>query len=190
MNNVTAEDLKELIRSTMQEQLRNELGNFKEDLKREIREEFINEYRREIDGIQEECRQLKQHCSVLESKVAELEKLQRENYVVRAQMQDLNQYTRRNNVIVSGVVEIPNEKPLETLQRIATIMNYDLDEQQIEACHRLPVNRWSVNRNRSQAAPPPRPFILKFVRRYVKTDFIIHCKSNRKENIFVNEHLK
>ena len=86
MNNVTAEDLKELIRSTMQEQLRNELGNFKEDLKREIREEFINEYRREIDGIQEECRLLKQHCSVLESKVAEFEKLQRENYVVRAQM--------------------------------------------------------------------------------------------------------
>ena len=118
-----------------------------------------------------------------------------ETSYLRWKLEDHDQYSRRNNVVVSGVPHIKGEKPLETVKRIAGAFKYDLQVSAIDDCHRLPIR----NKNTEYAEPGPQDFIIRFVSRIIKRDFLIHCKKNRidgsafgspaSNKVYVNEHL-
>ena len=108
-----------------------------------------------------------------------------------SQIVEMQQYSRKNNVIIHGVEEIGGERPIQTALRIAEIFNFRLDERDIDACHRLPSRKQLTRGKDSNTVGElaPRPFIIRFVRRICKTDFLIHCKTNKRDGVFVNEHL-
>jgi hypothetical protein len=100
--------------------------------------------------------------------------------------ENLEQYSRRNNVILNGIWEIKDEPPADTAIRAARQRGYNIDINQIDGCHWLP--RKTAQRG-PQRADQTRPFIIKFVSRLAKKDFIIHCKTTRPKGMFANEHL-
>lgn len=101
---------------------------------------------------------------------------------------NLEQYSRRNNLLFMNVPEVKGELPLQTAHRISDVMSLNLTSRDIDACHRLP-------------GPPniPRPFLIKFLRRHQKTESLITAKKGRYRQdafggdkgtpVYVNEHL-
>lgn len=116
--------------------------------------------------------------------------LQKENSVLKGRLDGMEQYTRRNNLVISGVPEVQNETPIETIIRVATAVSYDLKCEDVDICHRLP---------NQKAHGAPRNFLIKFVRRTVKKSFLVHCRKmkptaermggSKDTKIYVNEHL-
>lgn len=114
----------------------------------------------------------------------QVKELQEENRILKDKIEDLEQYSRRNNLVIDGVTEITNENRIETAVRAAKMVGFDLHPSQIDDCHRLPLRAGNYqNPNR------PRPFIIRFVNRHFKRELLIHSKKNKSDRIFVNEHL-
>lgn len=125
---------------------------------------------------------------VVKEKIASLEQenlslkdrttaLERENADLRGQIittqgrtDDLEQYSRRNNVIITGVPEIERENRYDTANRIMSALTYELKLIDIDDCHRI------HPRKNTQG---PRPFVIKFVNRHMKRDFLAHCRRIR-----------
>jgi hypothetical protein len=103
---------------------------------------------------------------------------------------ELQQYTRKNNLIITGIPKLTaGENTVELVLNFAKAINYQLSERDLDATHRL--------RQRNKESDPP--IIVKFVSRIVRTKFLIHCREKRPTanimggqpnvKVFVNEHL-
>lgn len=148
--------------------------NVTSDILREIIREEMQTLRHDIAGLSQS----------LNLKISTLED---ENTKLKAQISSLQQYSRKNTAIISGLPKSKKEIPSEAVINLASKMNFKLQLSDIDACHRLPSN---VN---------PQPMIIKFVSRIMKTNFIIHSRKMKpKANlvggpddkmIYVNEHL-
>lgn len=120
----------------------------------------------------------------LNMKVTEIE---RENAELKENVRALQQYTRKNSVIISGIPKPDKEDPAVTSVTFAKEVGFNLQISDIDACHRLP----------SKVSPPP--LLIKFISRITKTNFIIHCRNKKprasimggdaNKSIYVNEHL-
>ena len=108
------------------------------------------------------------------------------------QVSELQQYTRKNAVIVNGIPKIQrNEDPVALILTFASKVGFELSKRDIDATHRLPTKKHELKK-----CPP---LIVKFVSRVLKTDFIVHCRKLKpkadimggsvESNIFINEHL-
>ena len=81
---------------------------------------------------------------------------------------------------------------MDTVRRLSEATGFSIENRDIDACHRLP-------RRRTENAGDPRQFIIKFVSRIRRTDFLIHCKEKKfkcdifggssSKNLCANEHL-
>ena len=79
------------------------------------------------------------------------------------------QYNRRNNVEFSN---IPNDIQLESkIIQICRASGVEVDHNDIEGCHRLPVSRYSPDDNKR--------VIAKFVNRKHSRSFKSHCSTRR-----------
>lgn len=88
---------------------------------------------------------LKQHLEPLsheqESIKRDIQELKEENEYIRWNQDSSEQYSRRNNVVFSGIPRVNGERPIDTLKRICNAFEYDLDLSQIDDCHRLPTKQ-------------------------------------------------
>lgn len=114
----------------------------------EIRK-FVEEQQEEISVLKEENKRLSEQVLWLETRNDQLEGI----------TEEMNQYSRRNNLIFFNVPEIAAEKPLDTIKRISEAMNLNIKDTDIDACHRLP------ERHGAEGRGTPRPFIVKFIQR-------------------------
>ncbi|KAK4879157.1 hypothetical protein RN001_007303 [Aquatica leii] len=97
---------------------------------------------------------------VLENKTVTLQK---ENEVLKKEINDLQQYSRINCVELIGVPETPNENVLTTVQAVGVAVNFNITPNMIDTCHRLKINN---DTNTSKK------IIVKFVRRCDKEEFL------------------
>ena len=59
-------------------------------------------------------------------------------------MIELEQYTRKNNIELNGVVETPQEDVEEICCAVAKVIGVQLAKEDIEAAHRIPTRRSDV----------------------------------------------
>jgi len=96
----------------------------------------------------------------------------------------LDQYSRRNNIIISGIQEDKTETPMQTTEKIVTILNekfinLNLHKSDIDISHRL----GKIQTDR------PRPIIAKFVSRLVRNEVMFRRRELKGTRIFINEDL-
>ena len=96
---------------------------------------------------------------------------------------ELEQYTRRDNVIIKGVAENENESTNKEVCEIAEAAGVDIDDRDISTSHRI----GPKNEDR------PRPIIVRFVRRDTKVA-MLKKKKNLKDKdrfplLYIDEQL-
>ncbi|PSN36913.1 hypothetical protein C0J52_13911 [Blattella germanica] len=99
------------------------------DMKKAV--EFLAD---KFDRFKEDLDKVKEDTKEIQGKVEELEK---GNEYLRNEVHELQQYSRRENVIISGIPETPNEDLHEILRRIAKVIGYkDFSANDISVVHR------------------------------------------------------
>lgn len=120
-----------------------------------------------IESTHEKIDELKtvfsEHRVDIDKCLADLESLKTENKVlkdqlvkVREEVNNQQQYSRRNTVDIQGVPEAKSENLLEVVKSVARVLRFKLSSEMVDAVHRLPGSRGDSR---------PRGIILKFVRR-------------------------
>ena len=111
--------------------LQNELSSQISNLTNEVRstlDEVINLKDVIIKRLQEENDLLWARCSKLENKVIDLE----------LSINHIEQYGRRNNIVISGIPDDINDNDLEsTVIKLMKDVDVYIDSGDIEACHKL-----------------------------------------------------
>ena len=93
-----------------------------------LKDEFLNLEDIVIKRLQDENTNLQNKCKLLEGKVTGLE----EN------LNSIDQYGRRNNIVLSGIPECVADDALEAaVASILSDIDVDVDSNALEACHRF-----------------------------------------------------
>ena len=104
----------------------------------QIKDEIINLKNVIITRLQEDNNMLKKKVSALESKVEDLE----------INCNSLEQYGRRNNLELSGIPDSVDDRDLEkTVVKILKKIDVNVNENDIEACHRIGKSKNGVPKN-------------------------------------------
>ena len=121
----------------------------------------------------------------------ELEGLRQEIQELSDEKDDMENYGRRNTIVISGPSITPAVTHEDTYATVMDIVNskleFQLSRQDIDVCHRLPAPKGS-DPNR-QADPTKKPIIVKFVRREVKHQILRASRNKKPSNIYFNESL-
>ena len=163
----------------------NELSSQISSLTNEVRstkDEVIN-LKDIIKRLQEENNLLHTQCSKLESKIVSLE----------SSINHVEQYGRRNNIVISGIPDDITDDDLEdTVTNILKDVDVHINNNDLEACHRI---------GKSDARTGSEKTIVRLVnRKYCKKALLnrknfIHINSETKYNfsrnnkVFINENL-
>ncbi|KAK7465977.1 hypothetical protein BaRGS_00037464 [Batillaria attramentaria] len=155
----------------------------------------VEEMRGEIFGLRQENDALKQELVCVkrnEEKLKDdLSEAKQSATVARKRVNDLEQYTRRNNVRVFGVREADNETTTDcerkVLQMFRDKLGLTIKEDQIEACHRVGAAKGKPQRRateQQQHHGKPRPIIVRFVSRKT-TEAVLHIKRKLKTTAYM-----
>jgi uncharacterized protein YoxC len=179
---INNEQFKDCIKSLMKESLREEL--------KEINRE-VNTLKEEVSKLRDEVDELKGSNHELQCKTDKLTQadMQRHMYTsslanqlhARSQtIEDLQQYTRRNCVLVTGVPEKTDEKTDAEIIKIANDkMKLPLTEEDLDRSHRI---------GRARAGKP-RSIVVKFARYNVRNKFITNRRELKGSGMSVQELL-
>ena len=88
----------------------------------------------DIDSIAGKVKQLGGENESLKETIA---RLTEENYTLRYQIEDLHQYSRKNNVVIHGVPEAKDENTREVVTKIASALEVKLEDYDLCTSHRL-----------------------------------------------------
>lgn len=128
------------------------------------------------EKLDENSRLIKQQAESIKSCLESIDGLKKENMLLKnkledtkAQLDDLEQYGRRNSIEIHGIPEMANENLLEIVKNIGRAMDIDIQPQMIDSCHRLG----------KSPGQPSAAVIVKFVRRMDKDQFIHRRKVKR-----------
>ena len=123
-----------------------------------------------IKNLLDEKKRLKERVKLLEENYDE-----HQDYIIdiEKQSQALEQYTRRNNLEISGIPNNISDEDLETkCIEILEAVDISVDNSKIEVCHRLPMNQRNKNK--------PKTVIVKFTdRKFVEAA----CSKNNREKL-------
>ena len=151
--------------------LQNELSSQISNLTNEVqstRDEVINLKDVIIKRLQEENDLLQARCSKLKNKVIDLE----------LSINHIEQYGRRNNIVICGIPDDINDNDLEsTVTKLMKDVHVYIDSGDIEACHRI---------GKLDHKTSSKKTIVRFVNRK-------HCKKallNRKNFAHMNSEIK
>lgn len=129
----------------------------------------------------------------------QIDDLRRENTDLRHQLNtayneinDLQQYTRRNNIEISGIDEKQDEDTDKIVMSVAAAVGVNISQSDIDISHRLP--------RRSDQANKPSPIIVRFTRRTVRNKIYQqrkHLRTNptkiigntNTNSVYINENL-
>ena len=124
------------------------------------------------------------YCSELTRKTTEAtDELKRHVQVLTFRNDELEQYTRRENVKIHGLPETDNDDTIQQVVQLAQKAGVDIDANDISVAHRLPGNRHTNK---------PRTIIARFVRRVKRTD-LMRKKANLRNvdgpRVFITDDL-
>ena len=151
----------------LQNELLSQISNLTNEV-RSTRDEVINLEDVIIKRLQEENDLLRARCSKLESKVINLE----------SSINHIEQYGRRNNIVISGIPDDINDNNVEsTVIKLMKDVDGYIDSGDIEACHRI---------GKSNRKTSSKKTIVRFVnRKYCKKALL-----NRKNFAPMNSEIK
>ena len=111
----------------MENNILNQISSLKIDVK-SMKDEFINMKVIIIKRLQDESELLRSRCSRLEDKVVSLE----------TSVNQVEQYGIRNNIVISGIPDdVADDKLVDVVTSIMKNVNVDVQNADIEACHRI-----------------------------------------------------
>ena len=150
----------------MESNILEQISSLKVDV-RSMKDEFLNMNNVIIKCLQDENALLRSRCSKLEDKVVSLE----------SSVNQVEQYGRRNNIVISG---IPDDVADDGLEDAVTSIMVDLDvivqNGDIEACHRIGKSDQKTSRKKT---------IVRFIScKYCKKALV-----NRKNLININSEM-
>ena len=168
-----------------------------------ITEDEVEEIKKSLNFMSEEISNISKQQKLILSLMDEIKELQKQNAekdkkitTLECRVADLEQYTRLNDIIVSGLetkprsyaraaraVGEPTEPDLDSLE-LQVVNFFDskgikVDSRDIEACHPLPTKNKSMKP----------AIIIRFVNRKKKTEMIKQGKKLRGTNVYLNDHL-
>lgn len=108
-----------------------------------------------------------QNIDVLQKELTDLKK---ENQFLKQEIEDLQQYSRRNNIEINGIPERNGENVSNIVTKIAETLGVKLNESSIDDCHRVP---------RRINSKMPKSIVVKFTSRSVKRNIIAASKIHR-----------
>ena len=110
----------------------------------------------------------------------EVQRLHGANTYLENGLHDLQQYSRRNNLEISGLQECKDSGEEEAkLLEFFHELGVTIEAGEIEACHRIPTKRKGKKK----------PLILRFANRRKRDKIFAARKQTTSRNLFVNEHL-
>ena len=154
-------------------------------------DKVINKLKDSIDfntAVIEELRsELNKRDQVITNLKQQLHKI---NEDFQEEIEQINNYSRRNNIKIHGIPELPQENVYTTMHKIGKFLGCEIQQKDIDIAHRVPSSNKSL----------PRPIIVKFINRWQKHELMI-AKKNKKirtssvgfssldQHIFINDHL-
>ncbi|KAH7979755.1 hypothetical protein HPB49_010860 [Dermacentor silvarum] len=169
-----------------------DLGKAFEDFKREIRAE-LRSFKQSVEHCSESCDSVNALTLEMKTLREELvatrnsnEKLAAENKQLQMKIEELEQYSRANNLEIKGA---PDEgEPFDTVQKICVAVGEPLARDDVDICHRVGTNKTGVKN-----------IVVRFVRREKRNAVLAKSKKARLSTtaigfrttgpIYVNEHL-
>lgn len=124
---------------------------------------LIGQQSKRLNKCLEEIEHLKSENSLLKNKLQE----------AVGQLDELNQYGRRNTLEIYGVPETTNENPVEIVKDIGRALNVEVKDEMIDTCHRMKKLQHSTSGG----------IIVRFVRRIDKDTFLQRRKVKRNFNM-------
>lgn len=128
--------------------LQESIDDFRQDFKSNIerlQNEIISIKETVIQNLLEENKRLRKKIEKLESKNDDV---QEDLVEVERHSHNLDQYTRRNNIEISGIPNSVKDKDLEgKCIDIFSSVDIDVKPEEIEACHRLPSRNANKDKN-------------------------------------------
>lgn len=163
----------------------------------------IKEVKEEVRKVNVDVGQLKSHFDEIKTQTKEnsesVNKLKIENkrlsdvvIALKAEVNDLQQHTRKNNLLITGIPVTKNENVYEILSHLASLLNLKFYTYEISAAHRLPSRK---------KTSMPQPIVVCFVSRATKAEWIAARKHRRSltadelsssfpaTDVYLNEHL-
>lgn len=143
----------------------------------ELKMNQMNEKIKTIDNLQKENLDLKNKIATLDMRV-----------------NDMEQYSKLNNLIIHNIPESRSENVLDVVKTIADRIGVPINSDEIDMAHRLKSNSTS---NTSR----PKNIVVKFISRLTKERFLTSFRQNKNfstsnlniagpdQQIFINEHL-
>ncbi|XP_077977428.1 uncharacterized protein LOC144432989 [Glandiceps talaboti] len=145
---------------------------------------FFDVYQKRMEEIQIENKNLKEQLEVVSGNMSTTQK----------ELQDLQQYSRRNNLEIHGVPEHPDEDTDTIVKKVAEASGVNISKYDIDISHRLATKTHNENK--------PTPIIVKFTRRTVrnaiyngkrniknKTSKDMNIDNDTQNCIYINESL-
>lgn len=189
-NYLTDPNNRQLLRDSICGHLTEEIQSLKASLA--VKEKEIKDLKDVMKTLEDKTDPLEERIATLEEKVEKLTKmnervdaLEERAVTLESKQDDLEQYTRRNSVRISGISETPNEdiytRTIETLNT-AMVLNPPLDVSHIDRLHRV---------GRSKSDGTPRQVLVKFTS-YQHRQRIMKKRSvlkNAGSPLFINEDL-
>ena len=144
-------------------------------------------------SIDEKIEQLKESQQTIENNKVKVAELTRD-------LDDLQQYSRRNNIRVFGIPEKPDEETDALVCSIAERIGVGITTQDIDRSHRVgrrepqpsqprPPSYASAARSNQSTQNPPRPIIVKFISHKAKLAFIRNRRKLKGSKVVVAEDL-
>jgi hypothetical protein len=141
----------------------------------------------ELESLRAENKVMNDEMAVLMNDVFDLKKTNEE---LRLRVDDLEQYSRNNNVEITGIPETPQEDVMAVVRAVGEKLKMEVVPDDFEAVHRVP----------TQSQTMPKPILVRFLRRRRKEEMIakgkkIHLKGTDihetfgEKPVFINEHL-
>ncbi|XP_039293044.1 uncharacterized protein LOC120353422 [Nilaparvata lugens] len=132
-----------------------------------IKQEF-SAIKESIEFISNEFDHFKSELSTFKNKVEELKKenttLKCDNNKLKSQLDSIHEYTRRDNLIITGIPETANESVYEIFNSVSTAISSPLTSKDLSTAHRLPT--------RIKGKNSIKPIVVKFVRRQDKETWL------------------
>lgn len=152
-------DTSNITLSSIKDLMEDQFGKFKNIIINEMQARIEETLQKEISDVRKENIVLKDRITTLEKRVELLEEKQDRS----------EQYSKRNNLIISGIPVQPNEDVQKIVMKIAQKCDVQVPEWDIVAAHRLQTRKNGDT-----------PIIIKFLRKKTKEELIT---SGKKKNL-------
>lgn len=142
---------------------------------------LMTDIREELTNLKKENKELREHSTILSTEVRDL----------KERLRNLEQYTRKNNVEVSGIPETAGENVLDIVSDMGAVLGVEINEHQVNAAHRVP----SYKKDRTPS------IVIQFNTRVTKDTLLAKFREMKtlsahqvnpvfpQQKVYVNEHL-